>query len=100
MILTERKVRFHARFVSLIDTGHFPELTFAFRALQPKQMTAGRLRTQNFAAASDFKPFRDRFACFTARNGFRHEARKIGAMAILTTGFRFAVEPLAFCGDC
>jgi hypothetical protein len=54
-------------------------------------MTPGRLGTQNFAGASDFKPFRDRFARFATRNWLRHEARKIDAVVTLTTSFDLGV---------
>jgi hypothetical protein len=64
--LTERQIRFDARFVRFVDSRHLAEVTFAFGILGRKQMAPGRLGTQNFAASGDFEPFRDRFARLAA----------------------------------
>ena len=47
-------------------------------------MPARRLRAQNFAAARDLKSFSHGFFCLTARDCFRHRARKIAANAAMT----------------
>jgi len=74
-----------------VDARHFAEMPFALRVFGRKQMAPGRLRAQHFAAGGDFEPFRDCFARLAARNWLRHEARKIDAGVILTTGFVVAV---------
>ncbi|MEY2530202.1 MAG: hypothetical protein QOI96_287, partial [Verrucomicrobiota bacterium] len=64
----EREICFDPRFVGPVHARHFAEVAFAFGILGREQVAPGSLGTQNFAGASDFKPFRDRFACFAARN--------------------------------
>ena len=59
-------------------------------------MAARGLCAKDLAASGDFEPFRDGLACFTAGNWLRHEARKIDALCVLTTGFGLDVEPLTF----
>ena len=55
-------------------------------------MAPGGLRAQNFAACGDLEPLRDRLAGLTSSNWLRHEARKIDAPIVLTTGFRLALS--------
>src|SRR3984893_4559999 len=47
-------------------------------------MPARRLRAQNFAADRDLESFSHGFFCLTARDCFRHRARKIAANAAMT----------------
>lgn len=83
-----------------MDTRHFAEMSFPLRAFGREQMTPGRLRTQDFAAAGDLKSFRDRLARLAARNWLRHEARKIDAVVTLTTSFDLGVECRRLLADC